>query len=167
MLTAVRAGAPELPIFVNDAMKSATVATALGERAGVLLADVTGVGPHAEPNSASFATAFTAAEPDLSDDFAAYAYDCVNLVAVAAAAAGSDDPRDVIAQFEGISRSGSPCETFAECAAILADGQNINLRGASGELELGTDGNVLTGLFRVFRFDSAGTPMDGQLIDVP
>jgi branched-chain amino acid transport system substrate-binding protein len=166
MLNAVRGQDPEIPIFVSDAMKSPAVTAALGERAGTLLANVVGVAPHAEPVSGSFAAAFVAEHPELSDDFAAYAYDCVNLMATAALSAGTDDPSAIVTQLSAVSRSGDSCSTFGECADLIALGKNINLNGASGELEVSDEGEVESGVFRTFSFDQSTTPVDGDLITV-
>ena len=167
MLSAVRSVDPELPVFVNDAMKSPSVVAALGEKAGELLTGVTGVAPSAEPDSREFVDAFALGQPLLSDDFAAYAYDCVNLLAIAASAAGSDDPRLLVQQLVGVSTSGNPCSTFEKCNRLLALDQNINLRGASGDLDLDDNGDVTSGDYQSFTFDETGSPVDGDAFFVP
>jgi ABC-type branched-subunit amino acid transport system substrate-binding protein len=60
------------------------------------------------------------------------AYDCAVLLALAAEAAGTVSGREVIAQVETVSAGGTDCPTFAECKALLAQGQDIRYIGASG-----------------------------------
>jgi ABC-type branched-subunit amino acid transport system substrate-binding protein len=60
------------------------------------------------------------------------AYDCVALLGLAAEAAGSVSGPDVIAQVEAVSAGGTQCASFAECKALLAQGQDIQYIGASG-----------------------------------
>jgi branched-chain amino acid transport system substrate-binding protein len=60
------------------------------------------------------------------------AYDCVALIALAAEAAGAVSGPEVIAQVEAVSTGGTECPTFAECKALLAQGQDIRYIGASG-----------------------------------
>lgn len=60
------------------------------------------------------------------------AYDCVALLALAAEAAGSVSGPDVIAQVEAVSAGGTECAAFAECKALLAQGQDIKYIGESG-----------------------------------
>jgi ABC-type branched-subunit amino acid transport system substrate-binding protein len=60
------------------------------------------------------------------------AYDCAVLLGLAAEAAGSVSGPDVIAQIEAVSAGGTDCPTFAECKALLAQGQDIRYIGASG-----------------------------------
>ena len=60
------------------------------------------------------------------------AYDCVVLLGLAAEAAGSVSGPDVIAQVEAVSAGGTDCANFAECKALLAQGQDIKYIGESG-----------------------------------
>lgn len=60
------------------------------------------------------------------------AYDCVALLALAAEAAGSVSGPDLIAQVEAVSAGGTDCTTFAECKALVAQGQDIRYIGPSG-----------------------------------
>ncbi len=167
MLSAVRAQSPEVPVFVNDAMKSPTASGSLGERAGIVLAGVTGVGPDAEPTSTTFRERFAVAEPELSDDFAGYAYDCVNLIAVGALVASNDDAPAIITQLDGVTNSGNPCSSFVACAELVEQGQNIAMVGTTGDLDLDLKGDPKSGVFRTFTFDGTGSPIDGELIPVP
>ncbi|MBA3287960.1 MAG: hypothetical protein H0U21_08050, partial [Acidimicrobiia bacterium] len=88
--------------------------------------------------------------------FATNAYDCVNLIALAAAQAGSDDPERIAAEIPSVSDRGSTCVDFAGCAAVLASGRLINYEGPAGNLEIGIDGDRSVATFDVFSFDDGG-----------
>jgi len=88
--------------------------------------------------------------------FATNAYDCVNLIALAAAQAGSDDPERIAAEVPSVSDRGSTCVDFAGCAAVLASGRLINYEGPAGNLEIGIDGDRSVATFDVFSFDDGG-----------
>jgi branched-chain amino acid transport system substrate-binding protein len=60
------------------------------------------------------------------------AYDCVALLGLAAEAAGSVSGPDLIAQVEAVSAGGTQCAKFAECKALVAQGQDIQYIGESG-----------------------------------
>jgi len=161
MLAAVRQLDAAIPVFVNDDFRSPTVVSALGERAPEVLHGVLGAAPAADPASSSFRNAFASTWPAISDDFAAYAYDCVNLIATAAAAADSDAAVQFVTQLTDISNGGDQCRTVADCTAQLALGHNINLEGASGPLDLSRRGDVLPGRpYQRFSFDERGTPVN-------
>ena len=57
-----------------------------------------------------------------------------------------------------------PCQTFRACVVPLEAGRNIDLDGASGPLELSTEGDPAWGTFDQFRFDETGrSTTEGQL----
>jgi branched-chain amino acid transport system substrate-binding protein len=87
--------------------------------------------------------------------YATNAADCVNLIALAAAQAESDDPADMSAQIDEVSSTGVTCADFASCVALLED-NNIDYDGPSGAVEIGADGNPERGRFEVFGFDANG-----------
>lgn len=170
MLSAARAAAGDgVPFFVNDALGSASVVEILGERAGDTVAGVRGTSVFAEPNdrSVDFADRLATVAGNVSDDFAAFAYDCVNLIALAAASAGSDRPSLAAAELLDVSNLGNGCSTFVECSTLLGQRLNIDLQGASGLLDLDPNGDVLTGTYYVFQFDESGRPVaDSEPITV-
>ena len=98
--------------------------------------------------------------------YAAYAYDCVNLLALAAQAAGSDDAEEVQAEITSVSAGGSTCRRFGPCAELLAEGRSINLNGASGDLDLQDDGDVGVADYDVFEYDEQGQDMSTGTITI-
>ena len=99
---------------------------------------------------------FTAANAEVPDFYAPYAYDCANLIALAAQAAQSDDATKFIDQVVQTSRAGVDCRNFTECAKDLAEGRNIDLNGASGRIELQSNGDAGYGVYDVWVFGDDG-----------
>lgn len=84
--------------------------------------------------------------------FAAEAYDCVVIVALAAVAAGSDDPSVFVDEMVAVTRDGTACEGFEECVALLEEGEDISYRSVSGFDELTDVGEPSRGLYEVWEF---------------
>ncbi len=64
------------------------------------------------------------------------AYDCVIIVALAAAAADSADPAVFNDFLEDVTSDGTECTSFAECMELLEAGEDIDYVGATGPIEL-------------------------------
>ena len=94
---------------------------------------------------------------DVAGFFAANAVDCVNLIALAVAQAGSDRPEDFRGNIAVVSFGGSPCTGFTECAQRLTDVPQIDYNGLSGPVDLrGLSGDLSNAVFDVFGFDDTG-----------
>jgi branched-chain amino acid transport system substrate-binding protein len=124
------------------------------------------VSPLARPADNAFAEAFSMASPGAPMAYAAYAYDCVNLLALAAQTAGSDEPEELNAAITSVSAGGSTCRRFGSCAELLADGRSIDLEGASGDLELQDDGDVGVAFYDLFEYDEDGQDQSVRTIPV-
>lgn len=82
--------------------------------------------------------------------YAAESFDAVNLLALAALAANSTDPADIAGKLQEVSGGtgeGEKCSTFADCAAIIADGGTVDYDGISGPIT----------------FDEVGDPQDATI----
>ena len=71
------------------------------------------------------------ATADKPSPYAANAYDCVNLIALAALSAGSTLPIDRQVHTGSQCRR-TPCMTFVDCRDDLTNGSNINYDGPDG-----------------------------------
>jgi branched-chain amino acid transport system substrate-binding protein len=135
---------------VNDAMRRPTAsAEPMG---GSLARRVTGVSPVAYSTNQEFLAAL-GDTPDNPSPYAANAFDCVNLIALAALASNSTQPADIAAQIATVSSSGSPCMTFARCRDEIETGNNINYDGPGGLLTIDNDGELSEADFELFGFD--------------
>jgi branched-chain amino acid transport system substrate-binding protein len=145
-----------IPTFVTDGLRRDDLGELIDPRQPTSSAGIQGVSPLARPQDSSFEEDFANSFPGTPVAYAAYAYDCVNLLALGAEAAGSDDAEQIQAQLSAVSAGGTPCMGFRACAAQLARGRNINLDGASGDLDLQDDGDVGVAWYEVFEYNPAG-----------
>ncbi len=155
MLAAIDLAEPAVgPVYVvNDALRRPT---ASAEPMGAYLADrVRGTSPIAYSTDEQF-LAQVGATPDNPSPYAANAFDCVNLIALAALAADSTQPADIAAQIPAVSASGTPCTTFVDCRGDIELGSNINYDGPGGPMTIGSDGDVSAAEFELFGFDETG-----------
>ncbi|CAN5790247.1 hypothetical protein BH18ACT2_BH18ACT2_08420 [soil metagenome] len=133
-------------VVVNGAMRTPASPALLESLRPQLREQVRGVAPLARPLSAEEA-------PGL---FGTNAVDCLNLIALAAEQAGSDDPVVMAERITEVSSTGVACADFAECVELLGDDRNIDYEGRRGGLDLGADGDPARAVFEVFSFDENG-----------
>jgi branched-chain amino acid transport system substrate-binding protein len=88
--------------------------------------------------------------------YAVNAYDCMNLIALAAAQGGSDDPATIATQISGVSESGISCRLFAECIQLVKDNRNVDYDGPDGNVQIGPNGDPVRARFDRWGFDDQG-----------
>ena len=134
-------------IVVNDALRDAQSQQVIQGLPSEVREQIRGVSP----------LAITPNDLTLTELYAANAYDCVNLVALAAIQAGTDSPTDIAAQMASVSTGGTQCRSFLECSEPLARGLQIDYEGPSGNTELSMrTGDPSTARFEEFEFDEDG-----------
>ena len=143
-------------VVVNDAMRVPATPGAYERLTPAQLARLSGVSPRSTSVAADFADRLAVAFPGDRDLFATNAYDCVNLLALAATAAGSTRATAISAEIAEVSSGGSRCGSFTGCVIGQLAGRNIDYDGPSGQLQIGADGDPTRGLFDVFTFDATG-----------
>jgi branched-chain amino acid transport system substrate-binding protein len=93
---------------------------------------------------------------DLEDfSYAAESYDSVILLALASLAAGSTESADIAAKLQevsGGSGDGEKCNSFADCAAIIADGGSIDYEGISGPITLDDVGDPTEATIGIYQY---------------
>lgn len=137
-------------IFVNDPMRNPTTPQRIQALDASLREKIVGLAPQAESEDPN-------APFDPPGPFAANAYDCVNLIALAAVAAESDAPRAIADQIALVSSSGSPCTSFAKCVEATEQGLQINYNGPSGLTEIqARQGDPSRAIFDRFTYDESG-----------
>ncbi|WP_116948509.1 ABC transporter substrate-binding protein [Jiangella endophytica] len=102
-------------------------------------------------------------DPDLQDfNYGPESYDATVLLALAAIQAGSVESRDIADNLVQVSRDGTECATFQECADLLADGEDIDYSGVSGPIEFTDAGDPETATIGVYQYgaDNTLTPLD-------
>ncbi len=88
--------------------------------------------------------------------YAAYAYDAVVILALASLEAESTDPEKFRTEINGITRDGTKCNHYVECARLIEDGTDIDYDGASGPLEFSAVGEPTVAGYQLFRYDFRG-----------
>lgn len=137
-------------VVVNDALRNPAAPQRIQSLDPEFRAKILGIAPQAVSN-----------DPDAPFDppgpFAANAFDCTNLIALASIRAGSDSARDIAAQLAQVSVSGSVCSTFADCVASIDAGLQIDYNGPSGLTDLQIRrGDPARAIFDRFTFDASG-----------
>lgn len=146
----------DIPVFVTATLASDRLADAIDPTRPAILEDVVGVRPAPDPEGPEAFVERLKAEQAVADvDFAARAFECVNLVALGALAAGSDDPNRIKTEIVPLTQGGEACGSFEACVAPLLDGDDVDYEGVLG-LELNAEGEVREARFQVFRFDAQG-----------
>jgi branched-chain amino acid transport system substrate-binding protein len=147
----------EVPVIVNDAMRGQPAAGVFTQLPIDELSRLQGVAPRALSDNVEFAKLLHDRAPGVSGLFAVNAYDCMNLVALAAEAAGSTTSRDIAGRIPAVANGGTRCQSFPDCADDLHANRNIDYDGPSGQLQLDLDGDPNHGVFDLFGFESDGT----------
>jgi branched-chain amino acid transport system substrate-binding protein len=156
-LRAAGASPPGTAIFVTDGMRQADLFEKVQPGHPESVDGIEGTSPAVEPPGALwFANAYKAYAPNMADLYGSYAYDCANLIALAAQTAGTDDPQIFKDQVVPTSKTGFSCPNYAECVKALREGRGIDLDGASGPIELRDNGDPSFGWFDLFAFGADG-----------
>jgi ABC-type branched-subunit amino acid transport system substrate-binding protein len=92
--------------------------------------------------------------PDLNDEsYAGETYDAVVISALAAQIARSTDPKEIAAQINGVTTTGTPCDAPVTCLNLVAAGTDIAYKGISLGLGGFTDaGEPSASTYGILRF---------------
>lgn len=146
-----------LPLYVvSDAVRRPAnpgVLVALGPNR---LGRIRGVSPEVLPQSSTLLELLDLEPGDPAGAFAVQGFDCVNLLALAAHQAGSDEPAAIASQLVSVSRGGTACRSFRSCLDLLAEQRNIDYDGYGGLVRLDANGDLTIARFERFGFDEDG-----------
>jgi branched-chain amino acid transport system substrate-binding protein len=84
-------------------------------------------------------------------------YDATVLTALAAIEANSDDATTFAPDIITVSKDGTVCTTFKECADLLANGEDIDYNGVSGPVDLGDTGSPTKATIGIFQYIADNT----------
>jgi branched-chain amino acid transport system substrate-binding protein len=144
--TSVGPGEDAPSIIVNDALRRPPSQELITSLAPAVRNRVIGVSPLAS----------TGAPDEPAGPFAVNAYDCVNLIALAAAQGGSDDPTAMAAQISEVSEGGVSCRMFSDCIQLVNGNRNVDYDGPDGNVQLGPNGDPVRARFDRWGFDDQG-----------
>lgn len=104
-------------------------------------------------------------DPELTDfSYSAESYDAVILAALAAAQAGNDHPQAIRDNLQSVSEGGEKCEVFADCLALIADGEDIDYDGPSGPITFDENGDPSEAYIGIYQYgaDNKYTPLNAE-----
>lgn len=149
-------GPNTIGVYGSDGLRSEELPSLVAPGDPAVLEGMKGTAP-ASAENAQFLEGLQAFSPDLTVlQYAPQVFDCVNTVALAAEAAGSDDPTAIAGEMVNVTRDGTACTSFAQCKELLAAGEDIDYQGASGPLDFIDVGEPGTASIEVYGFDAAG-----------
>jgi ABC-type branched-subunit amino acid transport system substrate-binding protein len=85
-------------------------------------------------------------------------YDAVIISALAAITAGDDSGEAIGANIIDVTREGTKCTTFEECAGLLEDGEDIDYDGKSGPTDMSEKGSIAQGSYGISEYKSGNIP---------
>ena len=138
-------------IFVNDALRDPPSNSVVADLPAEFREAIHGVSPGVPP----------AASPEPVGAFATNSVDCLNLIALAAVTAGTDDPVEIADEMVDLTVAGSLCNSFAQCRNIAEQDRTINYQGANS-IDLSERGDPTRGPFGTFSFDTTGLAIPGS-----
>lgn len=118
--------------------------------------------PGANPTD-EFAELLKSVAPGNTLDSYAYgpeSYDATILVALAAVRGGANDGQTIADNMAAVSgaNGGTECSGFAECAALLADGEEISYKAVSGTGPFNSDNDPSSAYVGVYEYDGSNVP---------
>jgi branched-chain amino acid transport system substrate-binding protein len=157
-MIAKNVGPKDVQIYTADGMQSSSLYKAVDPSNPAVLKGVKGTAPAAAPSGVTspFLAKFAATKIDTI--FSSYYYDCTILIALAAQAAGSDDPAKIKDKMIEVSSGGTKCQTFKACSDLLKAGTDIDYQGASGPVDLTNAHEPGNGVYDVWAYDATGSP---------
>jgi branched-chain amino acid transport system substrate-binding protein len=151
-------GPKNMKIYTADGMQGSSFYKGVDASNPAVVQGIKGTAPAAAVNGVNhpFIAAFKKTGVDTI--FSSYYYDCTLLLALAAQAAGSDDPAKIKNEVVKVSKDGQACETYKDCLALIKAGKDVNYEGASGPDDLTSIGEPNVGSYDVWAYDAKGAP---------
>ncbi len=146
-------------VVVNDALRNPSAPQRIQRLDPEFRDKIVGLAPQADSGDSE-------APFDPPGLFATNAYDCANLIALAAVRADSDVPRDIAREVAQVSVSGSACQTFAACVDTIDSDRQIDYNGPAGVTDLLVrTGDPSRATFDRFTFDESGRDvLEGTIV---
>ncbi|HWS48198.1 MAG TPA: ABC transporter substrate-binding protein [Acidimicrobiia bacterium] len=157
-MIAQNVGPKQVQIYTADGMQGSTFYKGVDPSNPAVVEGIKGTAPAAAPNGVQspFIAAFK--KTGIDTIFSSYYYDCTILIALAAQAAGSDDPAKIRDKMIDVSSGGTKCFTYKQCSDLLKSGTDIDYSGASGPVDLTNTHEPNEGVYDVWSYDAKGKP---------
>lgn len=158
-LVAQAHGPQQIPTYGSDGLQNADLGQLVDPANPAVVAGIIGTTPAGVPAGIVHPFSAQMASTGTESFFSASTYDCTMLVALAAVAAGSDDPATISRNFARNLRGSVDCQTFADCRAALDRGRTIHYRGAASNYEKWAEFEPGTGAYDVWRLGLDARPV--------
>jgi len=168
-MIAAGVGPDAIQIYITDGFATENFGAGIDPDNPSIGAGVRGTQPSSAPASGAsfFPAAFEAATPpDTPAIFAAHSYDCAIIFGLAALQAGSGVAADWAPLVVDVTRDGTVCNTYADCAALIAAGEDIDYDGAAGPLNFLDVGEPGAGTYDIYEMNADGVQEVLEQIDV-
>ena len=109
-----------------------------------------------EGAESTFSDRFAEFAPGVDTLYASQTYDAVIIYALASLAACSIQASDFAPMINDVTRGGTKCSLYADCAQLLIDGADVDYDGASGPLDFVDAGEPGIGTYELWEFDAEG-----------
>ena len=155
-MIAQNVGPKQIQIYTADGMQGSSFYKGVDPANPAVVEGIKGTAPTAAPSGVThpFIDAFK--KTGIDTIFSSYYYDCTILIALAAQAAGSDDPAKIKDKMLEVSSGGTKCQTFKACSDLIKAGTDINYDGASGPVDLTDSHEPNAGVYDVWHYDAKG-----------
>lgn len=152
-------GPSDVGVYITDGLQANDLYTKIDANNPAATQGVRGTAPSAAPEGGAsfFPDAFAEFAPGVDTIYSAHAYDCTMLIAMAAIAAGTDDPSAIAEAINDLTSGGEKCSTFEECLPLLEEGEDVDYDGASGELNFTDVGEPGAGSYDIYEYGADGT----------
>lgn len=149
-------GPSKVGVYGADGLRSTDLPKLVDPKNPAVLAGMKGTAPSSVSDPA-FLQALKQFDPKLTQvTYAPQAYDCVNIIALAAEQAKTNDPKVFKNYMNGVTEGGTKCTSYAACKALVDARKNIAYQGASGTLNFTSVGEPGQETVEVWDFDKAG-----------
>jgi ABC-type branched-subunit amino acid transport system substrate-binding protein len=145
--------------FATDGLRDSSLPQDVGRQATAGMRGTAPVPPEGAQAAQAFGTIFDqrAKAGVERQTFDAHAFDAVILAFLAAAAANSSDPADMLEEMQAVSGPPGDPYTFEQLGTALtalANGEEIDYQGASGPIDWDANGDPTAATYELWRFES-------------
>ncbi|HEU5302651.1 MAG TPA: ABC transporter substrate-binding protein [Acidimicrobiia bacterium] len=148
-------GPDAVQIYTADGMQGGSFGETVDPANPGVVAGIKGTAPSAAPGGVEHPFQAVFAATGIDTIFSAHYYDCTILTALAAVASDSTSAKKMAKAWPKLLRGDNDCNTFADCKALLEDGETIHYRGASSNFDKYGKNEPKEGVYDVWSYDAA------------
>ncbi|NQX29566.1 ABC transporter substrate-binding protein [Microbacteriaceae bacterium VKM Ac-2854] len=97
--------------------------------------------------------------------YAPESYDATVLLALAALQGGATDGPTIKDNLQTVSEGGEKCTTYADCAALIADGTDIDYDGLSGPISFDENGDPTEASVSIYKYSTGNVTSFEETVD--